>query len=248
MLYHKIRKKTPIFFFGHRGAPQIAVENSIHSLSKSIELGSHGVEVDIQITKDYKIILFHDDYILSSSNKKYFIQKTAYKKVIQLCIENNIPKPDLFDDLILLITNNPDIVFNIEIKSRSFNNFKILRYILNNIGQETLYNQCIISSFNYFLLYQLRFLLLYKGPMALILAKENLKGKINFSINKALILLLKPGFLHVSIESYSQPLINWVHKQSMVINIYTVNNKVELKKCILLGVDGVFTDNHILYN
>lgn len=248
MLYHKIRKKTHIFFFGHRGAPQIAIENSIQSLSKSIELGSHGVEVDIQTTKDHKIILFHDDYILSSSNKKYFIQKTAYKKVVQLCIENNIPKPDLFDDLISLITNNPDTVFNIEIKSRSFNNSKILRYILNNIDQETLYNQCITSSFNYFLLYQLRFFLLYKGPIALILSNANLKGKISFSINKALILLLKPGFLHVSIENYSQSLVDWVHRKSMVINIYTVNNNSELKKCILLGVDGVFTDNHTLYN
>ena len=248
MLYHKIRKKNNTFFFGHRGAPNIAPENSIISLSKSIELGSDGVEVDIQITKDYKIILFHDNFILSSSNKKHFIHKTKYEKIVQLCIENNIPKPDLFDSLIPLIINNPMTVFNLEIKSLSLNNSKILSYILNNIDQEILYNQCIISSFNYFLLYQLRFLLLYKGSIALILGPNHIQGRISLIINKVLIIFLKPNFLHVSIDNYSQLPIGWIQNQSILINVYTINDNIQLKKYIALGADGIFTDNHFLYN
>ena len=60
MLYHTIREKNPTFFFGHRGAPRISHENSIQSISESINLGCHGIEVDIQMTKDNKIILFHN--------------------------------------------------------------------------------------------------------------------------------------------------------------------------------------------
>ena len=246
MLYHTIREKTPIFLFGHRGAPRISHENSIQSISESINLGCHGIEVDIQITKDNKIILFHDDFIVFN-NQQYLIRNNSYKKISEFCIETKKPKPDLFEDLISLIHKYPQIVFNIEIKSRLLNNYKILRHILNQLPKETLHNQCIISSFNYCLLYQLHFFLSYKGPIALILASEHLKGKLSLKMNKAIITILKPHFLHININNTTKSLVEWVHKQSIIINTYTVNDKDTLIKCISMGIDGVFTDNHNLY-
>ena len=247
MIYYNIRQKNKIFFFGHRGAPQIIHGNTIKSVCKSIELGCHGIEVDIQITKDKEIILFHDDFIIDKG-KKYFIRQSDYKTIIDLCHKNNTPTPPLIDDLINIIKSNNNIVFNIEIKSHAFNNFKIINYILRNIPQETLYNQCIISSFNYFLLYQLHFLFLYKGPTAFILTSKQTKGKKSMTINKILISALSPAFLHTNINNTNQALVDWAHNQSMIINTYTVNDKITLKKCISLGVDGVFTDNHALYS
>ena len=246
MLYHQIRKKTPIFFFAHRGAPNLGPENSIESVSKAINRGCHGIEIDIQTTLDNQIILFHDDFIVSN-NKKYFINQISYQKIREICAINNAPQPNLFKELIPLIINNPNIVFNIEIKSRTPNNYKILSYILNNLNQEILYNQCIISSFNYFLLYQLRFLFLYRGPMALILASEHLKGKLSLKIHKAIIMILNPGFIHMNINNTNQSFINWTHKKSKIINTYTVNSQSTLDKCIAWNVDGIFTDNHTLY-
>ena len=246
MLYHTIREKTPIFLFGHRGAPRISHENSIQSISESINLGCHGIEVDIQITKDNKIILFHDDFIVFN-NQQHLIRNNSYKKISEFCIETKRPKPDLFEDLISLIHKHPQIVFNIEIKSRLLNNYKILRHILNQLPKETLHNQCIISSFNYCLLYQLHFFLSYKGPIALILASEHLKGKLSLKTNKAIITILKPQFLHININNTTKSLVEWAHKQFMIINTYTVNDKDTLIKCISMGIDGVFTDNHNLY-
>ena len=121
MLYHTIREKNTIFFFGHRGSPRIFPENSIQSISQSINLGCHGIEVDIQTTKDNKIILFHDDFIVFN-NQQHLIRNNSYKKISELCINKKKPQPDLFEDLIPLIHNNPNIVFNIEIKSCLFNN------------------------------------------------------------------------------------------------------------------------------
>ena len=58
MIYYKLRQENKLFFFGHRGAPRRSHENSIESICESINLGCHGIEVDVQITKDNKIILF----------------------------------------------------------------------------------------------------------------------------------------------------------------------------------------------
>ena len=73
MIYYKIREQNEILFFGHRGAPQVFHENTIKSINKSISLGCHGIEVDVQITKDNQIILFHDFFIFTDTDFDGFL-------------------------------------------------------------------------------------------------------------------------------------------------------------------------------
>jgi len=46
---------------GHRGASEMATENTLLSLTVAMEIGADGVEVDIRLTKDNEIICFHDE-------------------------------------------------------------------------------------------------------------------------------------------------------------------------------------------
>jgi glycerophosphoryl diester phosphodiesterase len=47
----------------HRGGCLIAPENSLAAFKKAAELGVHGFEIDIRLTKDEEIIVFHDEYV-----------------------------------------------------------------------------------------------------------------------------------------------------------------------------------------
>ncbi|WKA57461.1 glycerophosphodiester phosphodiesterase [Planococcus shenhongbingii] len=47
----------------HRGGAAIAPENTMAAFSKSAELGVHGFEIDIRLTKDEEILVFHDEYL-----------------------------------------------------------------------------------------------------------------------------------------------------------------------------------------
>lgn len=51
--------KLPLII-GHRGAKGIAPENSLSGFTKAIELGIDGVELDVHLTKDGKLIVIHD--------------------------------------------------------------------------------------------------------------------------------------------------------------------------------------------
>jgi len=246
MLYNQKRQNNRLFIFGHRGAPRIHHENTIKSINKSIKLGVDGVEVDIQTTSDNKIILFHDEFIINKSIK-HSIKNIKYKKLVELCKFNKTPQPDLMKDLICVIKNNPQVVFNIEIKSKKLYNYKILDYILNQVPKDILFNQCILSSFNFFLLIQLKFIFLYKGPLAFIIGGKHLKKQVFFQIHKLMIIILDPIFLHVNINFTTEKLVKWVHHKSKIIHTYTINDKRSLDECMLLGVDGVFTDNHEFY-
>lgn len=44
----------------HRGASLELPENSIEAIQLALDLGSDGVEFDLQLTKDHELVLFHD--------------------------------------------------------------------------------------------------------------------------------------------------------------------------------------------
>ncbi|HNV68391.1 MAG TPA: glycerophosphodiester phosphodiesterase family protein [Candidatus Ozemobacteraceae bacterium] len=45
---------------GHMGAPLHAVENTLPSFQKALELGANAIETDVCITKDGEVVLWHD--------------------------------------------------------------------------------------------------------------------------------------------------------------------------------------------
>ena len=54
-------KKNPDFHvIGHRGAPQVAAENTIASMRAAAEAGANAVEIDLVQTADGQVVLWHD--------------------------------------------------------------------------------------------------------------------------------------------------------------------------------------------
>ena len=49
--------------YAHRGASAYAPENTMSAFEKAVELKANGIELDLQKTKDGKIVIFHDDFI-----------------------------------------------------------------------------------------------------------------------------------------------------------------------------------------
>ena len=45
---------------GHRGARGLIAENTLPSLVKPFEYGMHGIELDVQLSKDDQVIIYHD--------------------------------------------------------------------------------------------------------------------------------------------------------------------------------------------
>ena len=54
--------KKPVVL-AHRGGAAIAPENTWAAFDKSAEMGVQGYEIDIRLTKDEEIIVFHDEYL-----------------------------------------------------------------------------------------------------------------------------------------------------------------------------------------
>lgn len=76
--------KNKFINYAHRGASQYFPENTMLSFKKGIELGANGIELDLQKTKDDKIVIFHDDVIDNKSNGKGKISDYTYEELLEL--------------------------------------------------------------------------------------------------------------------------------------------------------------------
>ena len=245
MIINILKQNRRPFYFAHRGAPWVEQENSIISFCRAIELGCKGLEMDVQITKDKKLIIYHDMYI-EKENKAFYINELTYSQISKIMKNLNENTPPLFSELLPIIKKNKNIIFNIEIKSNKLNNFLVIRKIKEYINENNIVNQCIISSFNYVLLLQMKFF--FRNVLiGLIVGQERLRNH-KMIINKIMIKILRPTFVNPNGEFISKQFINWLIRNKILIMAYTINNKILKSKLKKMGVTIFFTDNHSFYS
>jgi len=146
-LQHEL--ETSFEVFGHRGARGIMPENTIPAFLRAIELGVHGIELDVVISKDNQLVVSHEPWFSSLiskcpngnsisifDEKRLNIFEMDYEEVAKFdCGSkrnphfpqqklNNCNKPlleDVFDvvEYQLLEENLPNLKYKIDIKSKA---------------------------------------------------------------------------------------------------------------------------------
>ncbi|HEC92012.1 MAG TPA: hypothetical protein ENI51_03310 [Candidatus Atribacteria bacterium] len=72
--------KLPLII-GHRGAKGIAPENSLSGFKKAVELGADGVELDVHLSKDNQLVVFHDMGLKRLTGQKILIKQLAFREL-----------------------------------------------------------------------------------------------------------------------------------------------------------------------
>ena len=116
-------------------------ENSIKSFKEAIKY-NYPFELDIQLTRDNKLVVFHDYNTKRMTNEDYIIQESTYDEIKDLCLLNTKYKIPLFEEILKI--NNDKCLIDIEIK----NTKRIKETIDELIKELTNYNNYIVKSFN----------------------------------------------------------------------------------------------------
>ena len=69
---------------GHRGAPISFIENTIESFVQAFNAGLQGAELDVQLSKDGKLVVYHDWYIKNKHGLKSRISSLTYSEIIEI--------------------------------------------------------------------------------------------------------------------------------------------------------------------
>ena len=68
----------------HRGASNLAPENTLASFRLAKELGADGFECDVQLTKDHKLVIAHDFFTDAHTGVKGDIYDMTFDELRQL--------------------------------------------------------------------------------------------------------------------------------------------------------------------
>jgi len=75
------------YIFGHRGASGYEIENTLSAFKKAVSMGA-GIETDVQLTKDNKLICFHDPFFIIRSDS-YVVSKLTLKEIRSMKFVDN---------------------------------------------------------------------------------------------------------------------------------------------------------------
>lgn len=87
------------YIFGHRGASGYEIENTISAYKKAVDMGA-GIEADVQLTQDNKLICFHDPFFLIGSDY-YAVRKLTLNEIREKIFEDSRKVPlvkEVFDN------------------------------------------------------------------------------------------------------------------------------------------------------
>ena len=171
--------------YAHRGLfdNKKIVENTISSFKKAL-LDNLNIELDIRVTKDNKIIVFHDNNIKRLTGIDKLVKDMTYNELSNVKLLNTNDKIPLLEDVLKLVSGRVTLL--IELKENLSNNtLKELNKLLLDYNGEVL-----LQSFNPIIIRKMALTSLKRYRMGILLNNEykGFKGALyDFFIYKYLI-------------------------------------------------------------
>lgn len=140
---------------GHRGFAGRFPENTLTSIKAACELGVSWIEIDVQLTADEQLVVFHDVSLNRCSNGKGKVAKKTLNELQQLdcgawfdIAFANEPILTFSQLLTYLATTNVSV--NIELKTDSADVEPLVIQVINALKRLNFpVARCLVSSFNH---------------------------------------------------------------------------------------------------
>jgi len=227
-------------WFAHRGASNVAPENTISAFNKAVKNGASGLEIDVISTLDGVLLCSHNFDLERETDCGGYIDELPYHSIkdANAALHWNSEKEGLpkLKEVLRIVPKH--VRLNIEIKSRSFYDISAARDVVELVKGENFINRTIISSFNPFVIWYVKWI----NPQLLTGFLYNNLDYF-FMIN-----VVHPDCLHTTAELVSEGLMKFAKQRGLALNAWTVNTKPAIDWLIDLKVDGIITDQIEFYS
>lgn len=226
--------------YAHRGFSSKYPENTMLAFEKAIEVGAHGIEFDVQVTKDGKLVIIHDETIDRTSNGKGKVKDFTYEELLKFDFSVNYNEQEEPQRIPLLseyfeLVKDIDIISNIELKNSVYEYEGIEEKVYDLVGQYKLKNKVIISSFN------------HESIMRMKAIDESIE--CGFLIDSW---MLNPGkytkyngieCFHPSAYSLTKEKVQEIQSHGVKVNVWLGKEPFDYRKLVHMGVDGLISND-----
>ncbi len=221
----------------HRGASATAPESTHAAIKAALKTKTKMVELDIQMTRDGRLVVFHDRRLERTSNGKGFLSRYLYEDLRKLDAGSwfssrfsgeKILTPE---EVLRLIPHRTLVNFELKrTRRRPLLLRRIRRFIQTH---KTHRKQLLISSFDAKLLQSLA-----QGGVKLALI---CRWQADQSLQKA----IRLGCVawHPFHELVTRKRIIRAHEAGLRVHAWTIDAAKQARQLLRLGADGIFTNN-----
>jgi len=195
----------------------------------AITWGADGIECDVQSSRDGELVVFHDATLDRLTNGNGLVAEHTLKELKRLHVGQGEQIPTLAEVLTLLKAQ-PQFIINLDVKVQG-----IGVKILKEIRSRNLLDRTLVSSF---------------VPQVLMKFRE-LDADIatgwiySYNYENPVKEAKKIGCtaLHPRLDLVSEELRQSSRRQGLMLNPWSINSEVDMRRFIELGVDWIITDN-----
>lgn len=225
--------------WAHRGASGYAPENTLEAFALAAEQKADGVELDVQLTKDDRLVVFHDETIDRVSGEHGFVKDFTLEELKRLNVNRTIPGykavqiPTLEEVYDLL--KGTGMTINVEIKSSIIWYPDIERKTLELTKKMGMQDKVIYSSFNH---YSIRKLKELDASVETGILYGDVLCDINNYCKNVGAEALHPIYCHRYMDSIWKEYM----ESGLPLHIWTVNEEADMKFFMENNVDAIITN------
>jgi len=213
---------------GHRGAAGHAPENTIESIVCAIGMGVDYVEIDVQPTRDGRLVVFHDRTMRRLTGLHGYVRDYTFHELTEKANLSNRQKIPSFEEVCDLVSKS-NVGLYVEIKSPG-----IESPILKTLGKYFDISSCLMGSFYHRSILKLKQLDPTVKTIALMVGVPLTTRNI---VRDA-----QCNYLGLGIGSLDEQQIQEVRSEGCGVIVWTVDEADELPLLCKLGIDGVVSN------
>jgi glycerophosphoryl diester phosphodiesterase len=222
-------KESPtstILRIGHRGACGHAPENTMASIEQAIVLRCALTEVDIQRTSDGELVLLHDERVDRTTNGRGCVADLTLPDIRTLDAGGGESPPTL-DDVLKAASGRIGLILELKTGGSAYDVCAIVRG--SGFTQPVIY-----ASFLQEELQHVR----RANPQA-----QTMILFTRLPANPGIVAVrLHATHVGLRLDTVTEPLVNALHNQGLIVFAYTANQPAQVSKMKRLGVDGIISD------
>lgn len=198
-------------------------ENSMLSFKKALQEGIP-IELDIRLTKDNNLIVFHDNNLYRMTKRNDFVKMKTLQEIKELYLLDTKEKIPTLKEVLDLVNNK--VLLDIEIKTTN-QNINLIRKLIEELDYYQ--GNFIIKSFNPRIIKILkRKRPNYQCGLLLTTYQKNIIYK-TLTLFPLILVYYKPDFLAINKKMSTNKFIKFYEKNHKIL-LWTIKSKKELEK------------------
>ncbi len=210
---------------GHRGAKGYVAENTLASFQKAIDLGVDGIELDVHLSSDGKVMVIHDETVDRTTLEKGSVKDFTFEELEAF----GIPTLEAVFDLV-----KDQCFINIELKTYEAAD-KVAELIEQYVSEnDWKYEQIIVSSFDWNAIQQVHFL---NDKI-----KIGVLTQTDLDLALAFAKFIKAHSIHPYYHLLTAENVAKIQSKNFKVYSWTINEPEDIIFVKSLQIDGIITD------